>query len=149
MNHSVVIKQDKPPVPSGLPPVPIAFPPAVENIINDCFEYDLHNRPSMEDILCAFERYTFFRCNNTTYSNLNLSSKIKHLKSPKIYFTHVLDSAHPNFSAQTFVSPLITSLRFSHWFTPWYQLGSFISDMKFCFIAVVQNSFIPSKILHN
>ncbi|XP_040375131.1 E3 ubiquitin-protein ligase KEG isoform X2 [Rosa chinensis] len=46
--HSVVIKREKPPVPSGLPP-------AVENVINGCFEYDLHNRPSMEDIIRALE----------------------------------------------------------------------------------------------
>ncbi|KAK9923101.1 hypothetical protein M0R45_031535 [Rubus argutus] len=48
INHSVVIKQDKPPVPSGLPL-------AVENVINGCSEYDLRNRPSMEDIIHAFE----------------------------------------------------------------------------------------------
>ncbi|KAL6134302.1 hypothetical protein ACLB2K_066534 [Fragaria x ananassa] len=46
--HSVVIKGEKPPVPSGLPPV-------VENVINGCFEYDLRNRPSMEDIIRALE----------------------------------------------------------------------------------------------
>ncbi|XP_062008177.1 protein KINASE OF THE OUTER CHLOROPLAST MEMBRANE 1-like [Rosa rugosa] len=46
--HSVVIKREKPPVPSGLPP-------AVENVINGCFEYDLRNRPSMEDIIRALE----------------------------------------------------------------------------------------------
>lgn len=48
--HSVVIKQEKPPVPSGLPP-------AVENVISGCFEYDFRNRPSMDDIIHAFERY--------------------------------------------------------------------------------------------
>lgn len=47
--HSVVIKQEKPQIPSGLPP-------AVENVINGCFEYDLRNRPLMEDILHAFGR---------------------------------------------------------------------------------------------
>ncbi|XP_008228702.1 PREDICTED: E3 ubiquitin-protein ligase KEG-like [Prunus mume] len=46
--HSVVIKQEKPPVPNGLPP-------ALENVINGCFEYDFRNRPSMEDIIHAFE----------------------------------------------------------------------------------------------
>ncbi|XP_021898459.1 E3 ubiquitin-protein ligase KEG-like isoform X1 [Carica papaya] len=45
---SVVIKQEKPDIPSGLPP-------AVENVINGCFEYDLRNRPLMTDILHAFE----------------------------------------------------------------------------------------------
>ena len=54
VKHSVVIKQDKPPVPSGLPP-------AVENVINGCFEYDLRNRPSIGHIVRAFERYAFFR----------------------------------------------------------------------------------------
>ena len=48
--HSVVIKREKPPVPGALPPV-------VENVINGCFEYDLRNRPSMEDIIRALERY--------------------------------------------------------------------------------------------
>ncbi|OWM81844.1 hypothetical protein CDL15_Pgr007882 [Punica granatum] len=46
--HSVVIKQEYPPIPSGLPP-------AIENVIRGCFEYDLRNRPSMKDILQAFE----------------------------------------------------------------------------------------------
>lgn len=47
--HSVVIKKEKPRIPSGLPP-------AVENVIIGCFEYDLRNRPLMADILHAFER---------------------------------------------------------------------------------------------
>lgn len=50
--HSVVIKKEKPYIPSGLPP-------AVENVIIGCFEYDLRNRPLMTDILHAFERYAF------------------------------------------------------------------------------------------
>ncbi|KAG6733975.1 E3 ubiquitin-protein ligase KEG-like [Carya illinoinensis] len=45
--HSVVIKQEKPHIPSGLPP-------AVESVINGCFEYDFRNRPLMTDILHAF-----------------------------------------------------------------------------------------------
>jgi serine/threonine protein kinase len=49
--HSVVIKQERPHIPSGLPP-------AVENVINGCFEYDLRNRPLMTDILHAFKRYS-------------------------------------------------------------------------------------------
>ena len=49
--HSVVIKQERPHIPSGLPP-------AVENVINGCFEYDLQNRPLMTDILHAFKRYS-------------------------------------------------------------------------------------------
>ncbi|KDP37068.1 hypothetical protein JCGZ_06124 [Jatropha curcas] len=47
--QSVVVKQQKPQVPSGLPP-------DVENVINGCFEYDLRNRPLMEDILSVFQR---------------------------------------------------------------------------------------------
>ncbi|KAK1364028.1 E3 ubiquitin-protein ligase KEG [Heracleum sosnowskyi] len=46
--QSVVMKQEKPLVPAGLPP-------AVENVINGCFEYDLRNRPLVADILHAFE----------------------------------------------------------------------------------------------
>ncbi|KAK6263671.1 hypothetical protein SCA6_019105 [Theobroma cacao] len=46
--HSVVIKKEKPHIPSGLPP-------AVENVISGCFEYDLRNRPLVSDILLAFE----------------------------------------------------------------------------------------------
>ncbi|XP_057968565.1 E3 ubiquitin-protein ligase KEG-like [Malania oleifera] len=48
MYQSVVIKQEKPDVPSGLPP-------AVENVLNGCFEYDLRNRPLLADFLQAFE----------------------------------------------------------------------------------------------
>jgi serine/threonine protein kinase len=48
--HSVVIKQEKQHIPSGLPS-------AVENVINGCFEYDFRNRPLMTDILHAFKRY--------------------------------------------------------------------------------------------
>ncbi|KAK2991579.1 hypothetical protein RJ640_000842 [Escallonia rubra] len=36
--HSVVMKQEKPHLPSGLPP-------AVENVVSGCFEYDMRNRP--------------------------------------------------------------------------------------------------------
>ncbi|KAJ0074834.1 hypothetical protein Patl1_34544 [Pistacia atlantica] len=46
--HSVVIKQEKPYIPSGLPP-------AMENVLKGCFEYDLRNRPLMADILHVFE----------------------------------------------------------------------------------------------
>lgn len=46
--QSVVLKQEKPFIPNGLPT-------PVENIIRGCFEYDLRNRPSMADILLAFE----------------------------------------------------------------------------------------------
>ncbi|MFS7980549.1 putative protein kinase TKL-Pl-1 family [Helianthus anomalus] len=45
---SVVVKQEKPQLPNGLPP-------AVENVLNGCFEYDLRNRPLIADILHAFE----------------------------------------------------------------------------------------------
>lgn len=47
--NSVVVKREKPQVPNGLPP-------AVENVLNGCFEYDLRNRPLIADILHAFER---------------------------------------------------------------------------------------------
>lgn len=46
--HSVVRKQQKPSLPSGLPP-------AVENVILGCFGYDFRSRPLMEDILHAFK----------------------------------------------------------------------------------------------
>ncbi|XP_057459701.1 E3 ubiquitin-protein ligase KEG-like [Actinidia eriantha] len=46
--HSVVVKQEKPLLPNGLPP-------ALENIVNGCFEYDLRNRPLIEDVIHAFE----------------------------------------------------------------------------------------------
>ncbi|CAI9113970.1 OLC1v1037534C1 [Oldenlandia corymbosa var. corymbosa] len=47
--HSTVINQEKPQLPSGVPA-------AVEHILNGCFEYDLRNRPLMQDIILAFER---------------------------------------------------------------------------------------------
>ncbi|KAL9231492.1 hypothetical protein vseg_006717 [Gypsophila vaccaria] len=46
--QSVVLNQEKPPLPSALPPV-------LENILFDCFEYDFKNRPLMTDILQAFK----------------------------------------------------------------------------------------------
>uniref|UniRef100_A0A2P2J555 LRR-RLK n=1 Tax=Rhizophora mucronata TaxID=61149 RepID=A0A2P2J555_RHIMU len=46
--HSVVIKQEKPQIPSGLPL-------ALEGVLRGCFEYDLRNRPLMADILNALE----------------------------------------------------------------------------------------------
>ncbi|CAI9092687.1 OLC1v1028002C5 [Oldenlandia corymbosa var. corymbosa] len=45
----VVKKQEKPHIPGGL------LPPAVEDVINGCFEYDFRNRPLMEDIFHAFK----------------------------------------------------------------------------------------------
>ncbi|XP_015573820.1 E3 ubiquitin-protein ligase KEG [Ricinus communis] len=45
--QSVVIKQETPQIPNGLPP-------AVENVLGGCFQYDLRNRPLMEDVLHAF-----------------------------------------------------------------------------------------------
>ncbi|KAL4589090.1 hypothetical protein LXL04_001992 [Taraxacum kok-saghyz] len=47
--NSVVLKKEKPQLPSGL------LPPAIENVLNGCFEYDLRNRPLIQDILQAFE----------------------------------------------------------------------------------------------
>ncbi|XP_030488419.2 protein KINASE OF THE OUTER CHLOROPLAST MEMBRANE 1 [Cannabis sativa] len=46
--YSVVIKQEKPQIPSGLPL-------ALGNVISGCFEYDLRNRPLIADILNALE----------------------------------------------------------------------------------------------
>lgn len=46
--QSVVLKQEKPQIPSGLPP-------AVENVLSGCFEFDFRNRPLMADILQAFK----------------------------------------------------------------------------------------------
>lgn len=51
--NSVVLKQEKPQLPSDLPP-------AVENVLSGCFEYDLRNRPLIGDILHAFERLVLF-----------------------------------------------------------------------------------------
>lgn len=48
--HLIVIKQEKPPIPSGLPP-------KVESVLWGCFEYDFRNRPLMADILEVFKRY--------------------------------------------------------------------------------------------
>ncbi|KAL6512894.1 hypothetical protein OROHE_019684 [Orobanche hederae] len=55
--QSVVVKQEKPQIPSGLHP-------ALESVISGCFEYDLHNRPLMEDILSVFQS-----SQNTVYSD--------------------------------------------------------------------------------
>lgn len=50
--NSVVKREEKPRIPTGLPP-------EVENVIIGCFEYDFRSRPSMADILLAFKRYIF------------------------------------------------------------------------------------------
>lgn len=44
---AVVIRHDKPIVPSELPP-------AVERVLNGCFEYDYRHRPAFHEILRAF-----------------------------------------------------------------------------------------------
>lgn len=49
--NSVVRKQEKPWIPSGLPP-------PVENVLLGCFEYDFRSRPLMKDILQEFKRYS-------------------------------------------------------------------------------------------
>ncbi|GAB4854591.1 hypothetical protein Ancab_023173 [Ancistrocladus abbreviatus] len=46
--HSVVVTQEKPPIPSGLPP-------EIVNVLSGCFEYDFRNRPRMADILRTFK----------------------------------------------------------------------------------------------
>ncbi|KAL6344949.1 hypothetical protein AAG906_006714 [Vitis piasezkii] len=48
VHDSVVRKQEKPFIPSGLPP-------AVERVIIGCFAYDFRSRPSMKNILEAFK----------------------------------------------------------------------------------------------
>ncbi|XP_057815776.2 E3 ubiquitin-protein ligase KEG [Cryptomeria japonica] len=45
---AVVIRQEKPKVPSGLPC-------AIENVVKGCFEYDFRSRPSFADILFALK----------------------------------------------------------------------------------------------
>ncbi|RVW65279.1 E3 ubiquitin-protein ligase KEG [Vitis vinifera] len=51
VHDSVVRKQEKPFIPSGLPP-------AVERVIIGCFAYDFRSRPSMKNILEAFKRFS-------------------------------------------------------------------------------------------
>ena len=68
--HSVVVKQEKPNIPSGLP-----F--AVENVISGCFEYDFRNRPLMTDIIHAFKRYIGCVC-IYLYITGSISSRLVH-----------------------------------------------------------------------
>eukprot|EP00268_Persea_americana_P029580 TRINITY_DN2860_c0_g1_i1.p2 TRINITY_DN2860_c0_g1~~TRINITY_DN2860_c0_g1_i1.p2 ORF type:complete len:632 (-),score=109.76 TRINITY_DN2860_c0_g1_i1:843-2738(-) len=58
----VVIKQEKPIIPSGLPP-------AMEKVISGCFEYDLRNRPLIADVLQVFKS-----CKNTVYDDEDWTS---------------------------------------------------------------------------
>lgn len=51
IHRAVVLIKEKPTVPCGLPP-------AVEEVLRGCFEYDIRDRPSMEEILRAFERFS-------------------------------------------------------------------------------------------
>lgn len=53
MHHAVVIRREKPHIPTGLPP-------AINDVLKGCFEYDLRNRPLMPDILQAFERLSLY-----------------------------------------------------------------------------------------
>lgn len=48
ISDSVVRRQEKPDIPSGLPP-------AIENLLLGCFEYDLRSRPLIMDILNVFK----------------------------------------------------------------------------------------------
>eukprot|EP00262_Sarcandra_glabra_P008227 TRINITY_DN21557_c0_g1_i1.p1 TRINITY_DN21557_c0_g1~~TRINITY_DN21557_c0_g1_i1.p1 ORF type:complete len:623 (+),score=111.17 TRINITY_DN21557_c0_g1_i1:336-2204(+) len=57
----VVIKQEKPIIPSGLPPI-------VENVVSGCFEYDFRNRPLISDILHAFKS-----CQNSSYGDSGIN----------------------------------------------------------------------------
>lgn len=50
IHHAVVIRKEKPQVPCGLPP-------AVEDVLNGCFENDFRNRPLISDILQALQRF--------------------------------------------------------------------------------------------
>lgn len=68
IHHSVVIKQVKPYIPSGLPP-------AMENVLKGCFEYDLRNRPLMVDILHVFERYFLLLLYPLNPKNISLLAK--------------------------------------------------------------------------
>lgn len=73
IHFSVVSKQEKPVIPSGLPP-------AIENILVGCFEYDLRSRPSITDIMRALKRYVFVCvsdlsfCDKEYFSNNKLPS---------------------------------------------------------------------------
>lgn len=55
ISDSVVRRQEKPHIPSGLPP-------AIENLLLGCFEYDLRSRPLITDILNVFKRYVSLLC---------------------------------------------------------------------------------------
>ncbi|KAK4757761.1 hypothetical protein SAY87_019062 [Trapa incisa] len=48
MKRSVLRKQEKPSIPSGLPS-------PIENILHGCFKYDFRSRPLMKDIIQAFK----------------------------------------------------------------------------------------------
>ncbi|XP_015870775.2 protein KINASE OF THE OUTER CHLOROPLAST MEMBRANE 1-like isoform X2 [Ziziphus jujuba] len=72
--HSVVIKQEKPQVPSGLPP-------AVENVVSGCFEYDLRNRPTIADILHEFESSQNALCNDGEWLDSRTSTLAKRSRS--------------------------------------------------------------------
>ncbi|GAB2284924.1 hypothetical protein Dimus_019377 [Dionaea muscipula] len=48
--QSVVLNQEKPPIPSGLPL-------EIENLLSGCFEYDFRYRPLMSDILKVFKSF--------------------------------------------------------------------------------------------
>nr|GLL46976.1 uncharacterized protein LOC109159474 [Ipomoea trifida] len=66
---SVVTRQEKPHIPDGLPP-------AVRNVLVGCFEYDLRNRPLMEDIMHAFRSLQ-----NATYGGLGSGTIVESFKS--------------------------------------------------------------------
>jgi hypothetical protein len=46
---AVVVRHQKPMVPSGLPP-------AVDRVLKACFEYDYRSRPAFREILRAFAK---------------------------------------------------------------------------------------------
>nr|XP_043624347.1 E3 ubiquitin-protein ligase KEG-like [Erigeron canadensis] len=83
---SVVLKQEKPQLPSGLPP-------AVENVLNGCFEYDLRNRPLIRDILHAFESSRDAVSNEGEW--IGLGSRISPDRSPgSCYSTWFITKDH-------------------------------------------------------
>ncbi|KAG1363959.1 E3 ubiquitin-protein ligase KEG [Cocos nucifera] len=75
--HLVVIKKEKPDIPSGLPP-------QVENVLYGCFEYDLRNRPLISDILHAFQS-----CKDAFSSDSSWVDSEKHVadRSSRIGYT--------------------------------------------------------------
>lgn len=84
--NSVVLKKEKPQLPSGLPP-------AIENVLNGCFEYDLRNRPLIGDILQAFESSRDAVFNDGEWIGLGNKTSLDR-KSGSLYSTWFLTKDH-------------------------------------------------------